>query len=116
MKMLHVTIQTDRFEEEIEFYEKVVGLTIQRDLRPAKDLVFLGNGEEGETCVEIVRTLGASNAGNPNLSIGFKTENVFAKHVELEAAGYDITPMICPMPEVRFFFVKDPAGVSVQFI
>ncbi len=40
MKMLHVTIQTNKFEEEMEFYEKEVGLTLQRDLRPAKDLVF----------------------------------------------------------------------------
>ena len=40
-KMLHVTIQTNRFEEEIAFYEKEVGLTLQRDMRPMKDLVFL---------------------------------------------------------------------------
>ena len=36
MKMLHVTIQTNKFEEEMEFYEKEVGLTLQRDMRPAK--------------------------------------------------------------------------------
>ena len=36
MKMLHVTIQTNKFEEEMEFYEKEVGLTLQRDIRPAK--------------------------------------------------------------------------------
>ena len=34
MKMLHVTIQTDQFEKEMEFYEKYVGLTLQADLRP----------------------------------------------------------------------------------
>ena len=115
MKMLHVTIQTSKFESEIEFYEKEVGLTIQRDMRPMKDLVFLANGE-GETCVEVLRNPDAEDAGNQNLSIGFKTEDVEKKREELAAAGYEVTPMISPMPEVKFFFVTDPAGVRVQFI
>lgn len=115
MRMLHVTIQTEKFESEIEFYRDVVGLTLQRDLRPAKDLVFLANGA-GETCVEVIRTLGAEDAGNDNLSIGFMTEDVEKKRKDLVAAGYEVTPMISPMPDVQFFFMKDPAGVRVQFM
>ena len=115
MKMLHVTIQTKFFEEEIEFYENVVGLTLQRDMRPVKDLVFLANGE-GETCVEVLRNPDAEDTGNPHLSIGFKTDDVEKKREELVAAGYHVTPMISPMPNVKFFFVKDPAGVNVQFM
>ncbi len=34
----------------------------------------------------------------------------------LTAAGMDVSPMVEPAPHVRFFFVKDPAGVSVQFM
>ena len=52
MNMVHVTIQTSKFEEEIRFYEKYVGLTIRRDMRSAgKDLVFLGENA-GSTMVE----------------------------------------------------------------
>ena len=115
MKMLHVTIQTTKFESEIEFYEKEVGLVLQRDMRPAKELVFLANGE-GETCIEVIHNPDAEDAGNQNLSIGFKTEDVEKKREELVAAGYDVTPMISPMPDVKFFFVTDPAGVKVQFM
>ena len=114
-KMRHVTMQTNRFEEEIAFYEKEVGLTLQRDLRPRKDLVFLANGA-GETCVEIIHTPKAEESGNPNLSIGFQADDVEAKRDALIAAGYEVTPMISPMPGVQFFFVKDPAGVNMQFI
>ena len=114
-KLLHITIQTNRFEEEIEFYETVAGLTLQQDMRPKKDLVFLANAE-GDTCVEVLRNLEAAQSGNPNLSIGFQTDDVAAKREELAAAGYEVTPMISPMPGVQFFFVKDPAGVNVQFI
>lgn len=121
MKLLHVTIQTNRFQEEIEFYEKEAGLTLQRDLRPMKELVFLANTAGGadpteQTCVEIIHNPDADDSGNANLSIGFKTDDVVKKHEEMTAAGYQVTPMISPMPGVQFFFVKDPAGMNVQFM
>ena len=45
MKMLHVTVQTARFEEEIAFYRDIVGLTIRRrssrtPLRPTRATPF----------------------------------------------------------------------------
>jgi lactoylglutathione lyase len=115
MKMLHVTIQTNKFESELAFYEKEVGLTIRQDMRPNMDLVFLSN-EDGETCVEIINAPDAEDAGNPNLSIGFKSDNVEEKRDQLLAAGYEVTPIICPLPDVKFFFTTDPAGVKVQFM
>jgi lactoylglutathione lyase len=116
MKMMHVTIQTARFEEEKAFYENQVGLTLVGDLRPmGKDLIFLANGE-GETCIEIIRVPEAENSGNLNLSIGFHTEDVKKKREEMIAEGFEVTPMISPSPDVKFFFVTDPAGVRVQFI
>lgn len=115
MKMLHVTIQTNRFEEEIKFYEDEAGLTLQRDMRPKKDLVFLANAA-GETCIEVIRNPEAENSGNRNLSVGFQTDDVQKKRDELAAKGYNVTPMISPMPGVEFFFVTDPAGVTVQFM
>ena len=41
------------------------------------------------------------------------TEGPAAKREELIAMGLEATPMISPNPQVRFFFVKDPAGVNV---
>ena len=35
---------------------------------------------------------------------------------QLAEEGFEVTPFITPAPNVRFFFVKDPAGVSVQFM
>ena len=57
MEMVHITIQTSRFEEEIAFYETYVGLEIQRDMRSVgKELVFLGNREESTPSVYLRRT------------------------------------------------------------
>ena len=115
MKMQHVTIQTNRFEEEIKFFQEVVGLAIQGDMRPDMDIVFLANAE-GETCVEIINNPEAETSGSNNFSIGFHTEYVLKLRGELSAKGYEVTPLLCPAPGVKFFFVKDPAGVQIQFI
>lgn len=116
MRMLHVTIQTAHFADELAFYENYVGLSIQRDMRPmGTNMVFLANAA-GETCVEIIEKADALDAGNANLSVGFAAEDLDAKRAELLAAGFEVTPFITPNPHVRFFFAKDPAGVSVQFM
>ena len=116
MKMLHVTIQTCRFEEELKFYQEIAGLAITRDMRPmGREMVFLANAE-GETEIEIIGNPGAADAGNEYLSVGFRTEDVEAKREELVAMGLEASPMVSPNPHVKFFYVKDPAGVRVQFM
>ena len=115
MKMLHVTIQTKFFQEEMDFFLKHVGLKIDRDMRPfGRNMVFLNNGE-GETCIEIIEN-NSDFAGNENLSVGFLTEDLEKKREELIADGFEPTPMISPAPNVKFFFVTDPAGVRIQFM
>ncbi|MBO5993901.1 MAG: VOC family protein [Firmicutes bacterium] len=115
MNMVHVTIQTDRFEEEIKFYEEFAELTINQDMRPAVDLVFLAN-IEGRTRVEIIRNPEAGDAGNEFLSIGFATTNAEETRKDFMARGLQPTRIISPNPHVKFFYVTDPAGVKVQFI
>lgn len=138
MKMTHVTIQTAEFEREIEFYKKYAGMAILGDLRPnGKNIVFLGE-QEGDTQIEIIENLqtvprstgdaparncalgnaAANNAeaGGLIFSIGLHTENLEELHTEMTADGLEPTPFISPMPQVKFFFVKDPAGVNVQFM
>lgn len=115
MKMLHVTIQTKFFQEEMDFFLNHVGLKIERDMRPfGRNMVFLNNGD-GETCIEIIEN-DSDCAGNEYLSIGFQSDDLVKKREELIADGYDPTPIISPAPNVQFFFVTDPAGVKIQFM
>ena len=116
MKMVHITIHTDKAEEEIRFYEEAVGLKIVRDLRgTGADIVFLADAE-GDTCIEIINDPNAGCAGNDHLSIGFKADDLDQLKSDLEAKGIETSPMISPNPHVCFFFVTDPAGMRVKFI
>ncbi len=116
MKLVHVTIHTDHFDEELAFYTEHAGLHITRDMRSAgRKMVFLAD-QDGDTEIEIIHDPEAGNAGNDHLSIGFHTEDPEQKREQMIQAGFPVTPMITPNPHVRFFFTTDPAGVKVQFI
>lgn len=116
MKLDQITIRTSRFDEETAFYRDIVKLQIEREIREENlHIVFLSNGE-GETCIEIIQDEEAQLSGNPYLSIGFHTQDAEQLRNKLIELDYDASPMESPAPVVRFFFVKDPAGVRVQFV
>lgn len=116
MKMKHVTINTACLEESVKFYQEITGLTVQTDLRniSGMPIVFLANGED-ETCVELIENKEKAYQGE-GISIGFEVEDVDAKYEELKAAGFETSPMLSPNPNVKFFFIKDPNGVTIQMI
>ncbi|MCD8332908.1 MAG: hypothetical protein LUB60_02035 [Clostridiales bacterium] len=76
--------------------------------------MFLSN-RAGETCVELADNPAEAYSG-AGLSIGFAVEDAEACRERLIGMGLDAGEMICPNPHARFFFVKDPNGVMVQFI
>ena len=115
MKMVHVTINTGCLEESIRFYEDIVGLSIQDDFRAAGgNIVFLAK-DEGDTQVELIDNPEKAYKG-AGISIGFHVKDVEAKREEVIEKGLKPTPIITSNPHVRFFFVEDPNGVTVQFI
>lgn len=112
MKFAHITIHTDKQAEEVEFYKTYAGLDVTRAFG---NIIFVGNGEPGETQIEIIQDAEAVYDGR-NLSIGFGVKDVVSYREKLAAAGLNPTPMTSPNPSVSFFFVTDPAGLTVQFI
>ena len=118
MKIEHITINSSRMNESIRFYSETAGLSIQRDMRGKgpTNIVFMGN-EEGETCIEIIDNPDEPYSGE-GISIGFRVDDAEAYHEELWKKGMEATPVVRPVEggNVAFFFVKDPNGVTVQFI
>ncbi|MCR5754627.1 MAG: VOC family protein [Acetatifactor sp.] len=116
MTIQHITIQTAMFEEEIEFYEKFVDLKIKTDLRDkGQNIVFLAD-DEGGSEIEIINVPEADLIKCQTVSIGFHAQNLDELYAKLQKEGFVPTPFIEPVPNVRFFFVNDPAGLRVQFI
>ncbi|MDO4518519.1 MAG: VOC family protein, partial [Bacillota bacterium] len=76
--------------------------------------VFLNNGD-GETNVELIEDLD-NEYMRQGISMGFQVSEVENYREELIAKGYKASPIIAPNPKTKFFFVKDPNGVDIQFI
>ncbi len=116
MKMQHVTIHSAEYEKSLEFYKSVVGLAVRNTLRHgAEEISFLCD-KGAETAVEIIRSAPEQAFSGSGLSVGFTCEDVAAKREVLAAQGFEPTPIAAPAPGVVFFFVKDPNGLTVQFI
>lgn len=116
MAFLWTTIHVKNIEASIKFYEEVVGLTLRRRFspRPGQELAFLG---VGETEVELIHYDGEVLPGNiEGISIGFSCEDADALSKSLTEKGYTVGDMVMPNPMLKFFIVKDPDGVNVQFV
>lgn len=116
MKMMHITIMTKCLNESVKFYQNVVGLTIQRDMRDNKQhpIVFLADSA-GETNVELTSNPNSAYYGG-GISIGFRVEDIRKEHGKKEELGLRPGPIISPNPHTQFFFIKDPNGVQIQFV
>lgn len=115
MRIPHVTINVKNLEESIKFYEEVVGITVQGDLRPfGSPIVFLADDKEA-TKVELILNPEESYEGK-GISVGFTSENVDEEYKRLGDLGYKLSPIISPNPSTKFFFLKDPNGLKIQII
>jgi len=45
-----------------------------------------------------------------------QTQNAVEMREMLIQKGYEVSEMVSPVPHVQFFFAKDPAGVTIQFM
>jgi len=116
MKFNWCTITVSDMEESLAFYRDIVGLPLNRrtPAGPGMELAFLG---EGETQVELVYREGQKAPGRiDGISIGFGVPSLDEMMAFLREKGIGIeSGPFQPNPHIKFFFVRDPNGVSVQF-
>jgi lactoylglutathione lyase len=117
MKFCWVTINVKDMEKSLEFYQGVVGLSMDRMMKPnpAMQIAFLG---AGETKVELIcDPKPDALVFGKDVSIGFEVESMDrlvetlkARKIEVAAGPFQ------PNPTVKFIFVLDPDGMRVQFV
>jgi len=117
MKFCHVTINVGNMDESVRFYRDIIGLPVKRQFSPAPgmEIVFLGN--DGETEIELIHNAARTDiAVGRDISLGFFVGSVQETLESLQAQGIATSELFQPAPGVRFFYVSDPNGVSIQFI
>ncbi|HOO63737.1 MAG TPA: VOC family protein [Synergistaceae bacterium] len=119
MNFLWATIAVRNLDESIAFYTTLTGLRVVRRFSagPGVEIAFMGNGVKGETLVEL---LADSNADavtyGEGFSLGFAVDSLDAM---LETVRRQNIPVHRGPVEIpggaRFFLIKDPDGLNVQF-
>ncbi len=79
------------------------------------EIAFLG---AGGTEVELFYDSSQEPMGNPeSISLGFKVNSVNEQIKLIEEKGLSVeSGPFQPNPNVKFFFVRDPNGVKIQFV
>jgi lactoylglutathione lyase len=105
-------------DEAIAFYSDLVGLKVTQRF-PAgsgKEIAFMGNGINNETLVELFAD---SNYDIVNygeyISIGFAVESIDVMLDIIKSKNIPIYNGPFETPGFKFFTIKDPNGLNVQF-
>ncbi|MFA5527218.1 MAG: VOC family protein [Peptostreptococcales bacterium] len=116
MKLNWVTLKITNLEKSLHFYTQLLGLSIAAEFR-SSDTQFIMLGEADESKVELIYEPGSivHNPGN-GVSIGLEADHLDQLIDELEENGYKTVGPISPNPKIRFFFVNDPDGYTVQLV
>ena len=119
MKFLWTAIYVKNLDESIAFYSKLVGLQVMKRFPagPGMEIAFMGNGVNNETLVELLADRSKSVVNHSEfISIGFAVDSLDAMLETVKNHNIPVHsgPVETPSGS-RFFCVKDPNGVNVQF-
>lgn len=117
MQFCWSTLYVKDMEESLRFYTQLVGLPVvsRYPAGPGREIAFLG---DGDAKVELIYDKAADAAKEiPNISWGFRTPSLDEAMERVRAYGIaELDGPYAPAPGTRFFFIRDPNGLSIQFV
>jgi len=114
MKLNWITIKVSDLEKSLFFYAELLNLEIAEKFgSEEQQIVMLGKTDESK--IELICEPNAKieNPGN-GVSIGLEIDDLDRLVHILKENGIKIVGPIAPNPQIRFFFVQDPDGYTVQ--
>lgn len=118
MKFLWTTIHVKNLEESIRFYSNLVGFKVINRFKAGSDIeiAFMGNDIENETYIELLEDKSKKEFSfGEDISIGVKVNSVEEMIEKIKLNNIVMGSPIIEVGKGRFFYIKDPNGVKVQF-
>jgi len=124
MRLLHTMLRVTNLEASIEFYTKLMGMTLLRQSVNEQyryTLAFLGYGEEkSETVIELTYNWDTDSydMGNAFGHLAIGCDDIYATCDSLKAAGATICREAGPVKggSTLIAFVEDPDGYKIELI
>ncbi|PKQ76165.1 lactoylglutathione lyase [Aeromonas sobria] len=124
MRILHTMLRVGDLQRSIDFYTRVLGMTLLRKSENSEykyTLAFVGYGDEKEDAViELTYNWGVSEyeLGSAYGHIALEADDIYATCDALRAAGAKITREPGPVKggTTVIAFVEDPDGYKIELI
>ena len=117
MNFCWCTITTQNIEASIKFYTETVGLAITSRFspRPGMEIVFMDDHKGNQ--IELIKFADKdAPTSREGLTIGFEVVSLEDTLTLVGLKGIPVTEGPYNTPKVKYFFVKDPDGIGVQFV
>ena len=124
MRILHTMLRVGDLQRSIDFYTRVLGMTLLRKSENSEykyTLAFVGYGDEkDEAVIELTYNWGVSeyDLGSAYGHIALEADDIYATCDALRAAGAKITREPGPVKggTTVIAFVEDPDGYKIELI
>ncbi|TOA12895.1 lactoylglutathione lyase [Vibrio parahaemolyticus] len=124
MKFLHTMIRVVDLDQSIEFYTKVLGMSVLDRFENQEyrySLVFVGSPDQPDgATIELTYNwdTGSYDLGNAFGHMALGCEDIYAACEKIKALGGNVTREPGPMKggETHIAFIKDPDGYLIELI
>ncbi len=111
------TIHTTSLKASIDFYTTLVGLKIEREFTSPLDVQYVFMADDRGFEIELISQASPNECSAPsNLSLGFEVPNLDVMIDAITTFGLSLEGEVITVPHTRFCFVKDPNGITIQFV
>lgn len=116
MKFQWTTIQVTNLDNSLKFYKDLLGMKIARVIEGGNhQIVMLGEDDDAKIELIPISTASRENLGN-GVSIGIAFKQLDDLVEKIKSKNIPVVGPIAPMPDIRFFFVNDPDGYTIQLL
>ena len=117
MKFCWTTINVRDLDKSVAFYRDILGLEVNRRMKPGPELelAFLGSGE---TQVELICHARSKDISfGKDISLGFIVDSIdeFARMIAARGLPVHSGPFQ-PNPFIKFIYIQDPDGLKIQLV
>lgn len=114
MHFRQLAIVVKDIEKSIKFYKTMGELTISKRFKEGDgEVAYMRNGE-GATEIELIQMPQMHKFEGKGFFISFSTDRIDEMHKLAQEKGFSPSDIRQPDAHIRYFYVYDPDGVSVQ--
>ena len=117
MKFCWVTINVKDMEKSLRFYQEIIGLNVDRRMKPNSDMEIIFLGSSG-TQIELIYNAKVNDSTiGKDVSLGFVVDSIEQISELLKKKNIPIhSGPFQPNPSIKFLYILDPNGIKIQFV